>query len=226
MNGETPVPPVTPVPPPEGQGQPTATPAGTNGGSQQPETINMTSSQLAERLSRAEESALDKLFKKLGVKNADDLGTVIKAHADTEKARKEAEDAKKDELQKLADKFSALEAQLSEKDTQLETLLEARQKDTRSRAILKALNTAKANDSEDLLVLLEAKQAELVSAVLGEGDKVDEKAVEKLVKAAKESYARFFAVGLPGAPSNQGGRLPSQHTNHQTKLARAWKPRF
>lgn len=213
------------VPPPAGQGQSTATPAGQSGGQQTPETFSLTSAQLAERLSRAEESALDKLFKKLGVKNADDIDTVLKSHADTEKAKKEAEDAKKDELQKANDKYAALEAQLKAANDQITAFVEKGKKDQRNNLILDALQKAKADDTRNLLVLLEVNQAELVNGVVDAEGKADEKAIEKLVKTARESHPKFFTPAAPGLPSNRGGQAPFD-PNRAAKLARAFKPRF
>jgi DNA repair protein RadC len=157
-------------------GQGTGTPPGQQGGENKPETINMTSEQLAERLSRAEGSALTKLFEGLGVKNADELKALLtngKSAIEAEEKRKNDELSATEKLQKQIDKLT------EERDTALaavETMKQEARIQTRNTAVMEAAKEAV--NPKDVLRWAEAEMKETLEKVLGEDGAVDDKVVK------------------------------------------------
>lgn len=197
----------------EGQGQGTGTSAGQSDGKQdQPETINMTSKQLAERLNRAEQSAINKVYEGLGVKNSDEL----KAMLDDYRKRTDGE---KSELEKATAKLTKAEAEATEAKDRATQMEQERRLEKRNHAILKALDEAEHPD--DVLIWLAANAKSDVDALMADDGTVDEKKVKVLADRAKKDRPNFFKKPAPGSPSNKGGRVPDPTTKDREQ-ARAY----
>lgn len=191
-------------------GQGTGTPPGQQGGENKPETINMTSEQLAERLSRAEGSALNKLFEGLGVKNADELKALLttgKSAIEAEEKRKNDELSATEKLQKQIDKLT------EERDTALASVENMKQEariQTRNAAIMEAAKEAV--NPKDVLRWAEAEMKEALEKVLGEDGTVDDKSIKAIVEAAKKANPHYFQPPRPGSPSNRNGQPATGNT--------------
>lgn len=195
----------------QGSGQSTGTSAGQSGGQSSPETFSLTASQLAERLNRAEQSAINKVYEGLGVKNSDEL----KAMLDDYRKRTDGE---KSELEKVTAKATKLEAEAKEAKDRATQMEQERRLEKRNNAILKALDEAE--HPLDVLIWLEANAKSEVEAALADDGTLDEKKVKALVDRAKKDRPNFFKKLTPGSPSNRGGRVPDP-TTRDLEQARA-----
>lgn len=200
-----------------------------NGGTTQPETqpaqnggnATFTQEQLdriiGERLERAKKTIVSDFLKGLGVDSQDALKSVISAH-------QSQQDALKTEAQRWEEKLTAAEQARIELQSKWEAAdkraaeLESKWRtDRRDAALTRALTDAKAEDVDDLLLLLSAKHSDLVSATLKEDGTLDNKAVEALVAKAKEVYGKHFAR-VPGSPSNRNGKSPDTDKERMKKV--------
>jgi len=101
-------------------------------------------------------------------------------------------------------------------------LAQERLLEKRDNGIIKAFQTAKANNADDLLILMNAKKPDLVKAVLKDDGTTDEAAMKKLVEAAKTDYKGSFVGSSPGSPSNNNGRTAT--TDNKIVLNRRVQP--
>jgi len=157
---------------------------------------------IGERLKRDRETSQTKFLTDLGVKDADSLKGIIEAHT-------KSEEAKKTEAEKWQTKYDALEKKFAAMLAENEGYKANEIKGKRHTAIKDALRDAKANDVDDLLIILEGKYTADVSAVLDDDGAVNKKAVDKLVTTAKTGHAKFFTAQIPGSQSNRNGK-PAQ----------------
>ena len=172
---------------------------------------------LAERLKRAEESMMKKIIADLGVDSLDSVKSVITA-------QKEADEARKSDVQKAADRAAALEKQLREKEAALNALMTARKVDRRNAALANALRDAKAQNTDDLLVILNGKYAEELDALTDDDGNVDDKAVKAMIEKARKNHSVFFAAASPGSPSNRDGSVRDKSFEERLKAATAGRP--
>lgn len=156
---------------------------------------------VGERATRASESAVSKLLKELGFEKPDELKAAVKAH-------KDAEDAKKSELEKLqgaVTKAGEKQAQAEVKAAELEELLQGER--MRNAIVAKAseLGFEVPGDAYALIDLAEVK--------VGEDGKVSgfEKALEELAKSGRLK----MRAGTPGAGLGTPGRKPAGKQQQQ-----------
>lgn len=191
------------VPTTEGQQETpdTVTPPEDNGG-EDTGAIQLTSAQLAQRLERAQQTALNKLFESLGVDNADTIKQVLSA----EKQRQEAEMS---ELEKANAEIERLKAEAQQAKLDAEKAQQERLVSERNAAIRGALAGVRKDKVGSVLTLLQAEHADKVEAVLQDGA-IDQKAVDTLAELARKEYSGFFEATTPGSQSNSDGKPPSQ----------------
>lgn len=193
----------TPATPVEPSVTPTPTGTGTppvnNGG--EPETLTLTTKQLAARLDTEVNKALSRTFETLGVKDLNELTAKLTA-------QKEREDAEKTELQKAQDALKAAQDKAAAAEAKAaETARQALEKE-RNNAILLAL-TGKTDKPQKVLTLLINGHAADVDGVMAADGTVDAQKVSALIDKAKKEYPEDFKSGGPGSPSNAGGRTPA-----------------
>lgn len=126
---------------------------------------------------------------------------------------KQAEDAKKSAETLAQEKITQLEKERDAAKAEREAFTQERLLEKRDNGIVKAFQAAKANNADDLLILMNAKKPELVKAVLKDDGTVDEAAMTKLVTAAKTDYKSSFVGTGYGSPSNAGAKA-----SHDSKV--------
>jgi hypothetical protein len=157
-----------------------------------------------ERLKRdgqSKQKLLDEFVKELGFEKTDDLKALIKS-------QKEAENAKKDELQKAQDAIAAAQKEAADAKAAAAQLAQERRLEKRDAAIVNALKEARASEADDLFILMRAKQPELLTAIMDDEGQLDKTALTKFVDATKAAYKSRFVGTSPGVPSNTGGKNP------------------
>lgn len=192
--------------------------SGTSGqqtqGGADPNLINMTSAQLAERLDRAKNTAVTDLLKQLGFDKPEDLKTTVEQF-------RQAQDAQKSELQKATDDAAKLKTRAEQAEAEVKGLAQARLDDKLNLAIGAAsqggeeygTKTLRAHNVDDVIVWAREQSGEDLSKLIDEAGKVDVKAVGELVKKAHKARPHYFQSGGPGSPSNRGGKPPEQDPN-------------
>lgn len=177
----------------------TVTPPEIDGG-EDTGAIQLTSAQLAQRLERAQQTALNKLFETLGVDNADEIKQVLEAEKQRQEAEMSALEKVQAELEKERQRAADAQAQLEKAEQQ-------RKEDNRNAEIMAALKEAEKPRS--VLNLLLAEHADKVSAVVADDGTLDSKAIAALVETARAEYEGMFKPSTPGSPSHAGGKTPS-----------------
>lgn len=209
--------------------QTTTTPTGTppaNGGSgsggqpnqdrspSDPNLINMTSAQLAERLDRAKNTAVGELIKTLGFEKPEDLKTAM------EQWRSSQESAKTD-LEKAQSAAAKAKTDLEQANAAIQQLKQARLDDRLNAAITVAsqgseeygTKTLRAFSAEDVIAWARTQSGEDLTKLIDETGKVDAKAVGELTKKCQKARPHYFQASGPGSPSNRGGKPPEQDPN-------------
>jgi hypothetical protein len=165
----------------------------------------------------ARETGKKELLEELGIDSLDTLKNFLKA-------QKEKEESEKTEAQKALDK-------LAEMQKQLETERQARVEAEKLRfiekrdGVLRAL-LATAHDPDGVLILLKAKHADKVEALLGESGDVDSKEAEKLVSEYRAANAYQFKADSKGSPSNADGRLLKPIESVREEVRKEIKQKF
>lgn len=155
---------------------------------------------------QARDSAVADLLKELGVENADTLKASLKA-------QREAEDAKKSELEKRDARIAALEKEAADAKAAVEKAQQERMEERRQAAILTGLKDAK--KPADLLILVNARMADAVAATMAEDGTLDDKKIAALVEKIKQEWPDQFQSVSPGSQSNSGGRVKQPEANKE-----------
>lgn len=189
----------------EGEGKPPTpdTAPGTNGGGSTGATFTQADVDriVGERAKRAKETGLSEFLKELGFEKADDLKALVtnaKAKADSEKSDLEKAQAELERWKTEAESQKAAFAQMQAE----------RQEERRQSAILNALREANAKKATDLLILVNARFADDVAAVMSEEGAIDDKAIKALMDKVSKEWADQFQSSHPGSPSVGGGKTP------------------
>lgn len=157
------------------------------------------------------ESTLKKILKDLGVEGEDGLKTV--------KAKLEAvaklEEEKLSDAEKLTKALEGERSKRAELEAKLAEVAKQQALSYRASEITKALVTAKVNpvEAEDLMLLMQAKFADVVNGIVGEDGKITDKGMKAMLDKAREAYPKYFANPAPGSPSNFEGRVPEPNAN-------------
>lgn len=152
----------------------------------------------AKEVKSAKEAANKAFLEDLGIDNLDTLKNLLKA-------KKEEDDSKKSEAQKLADELNKLKADLETERKAKAELELSRRKDKRD-SELKSLLTS-AHDANQVLILLQASKASEVDALVDENGAFDGEAAKKLVADYQKENAFLFKNTSPGsAISTRDGR--------------------
>jgi pyruvate/2-oxoglutarate dehydrogenase complex dihydrolipoamide acyltransferase (E2) component len=178
---------------------------------------------------RAKEAAAaerKRLYKELGI-DPDDPKALDSVKGKLTAAEKAAE-ASKTEMEKLADKAEKEAAKRAELEAKIADMEQKQLIGFRNGEVTKALITAKVNasEAEDLMLLMQAKFPEVLTGVLSDDGKIDQKGMKALLAKAQEAYPRYFANPAPGSPSNYDGRVPTGSKSDAFKQANAWRPKF
>lgn len=196
----------------------TATPAGTNGGTEGDKKVFTQEDvefHAKERAKTAAQSERKKVLAELGIEDPD-TDKALLAEARKRKADELSETEKANaELAKEKAKREAAETELKTFQEKVEAEKRAA---TRDSAITKALTTANAK-AEKVLKLLKVDQADALAAVLKEDGSVDESKVKALVETARKAYPEDFRVGGIGSPSNGDGRVPEPGSKERQNAA-------
>lgn len=209
-------PPVDPTPTPTPAVPPVTPPPATNGGNGQGDSDP---AWLPDRLKRAEKAAEERLRKKLGLAEDEDIETAAE-HLAAERKRKadELTDAQKAQAELAKEKAKREAAETELKAFQEKVEAEKREA-TRDSALKTALTTANAK-ADKVLKLLKVDSPDALSAVLKEDGTVDETKVKALVETARKAYPEDFGKGGVGSPSNNGGRVPSSSKDGEKRVSR------
>jgi uncharacterized protein YdiU (UPF0061 family) len=166
----------------------------------------MSTAKLKERLEKERERVRKATLAELGIEDADTdkalLAEARKRRADEQTEAQKAVEA----LEKEKAKREKAEADLADHLTKAAAKERA---DALNTAVKDALTKANAK-ADKVLKLLRVDHAELLDAVLKEDGTVDEKALAKVIEAARKDYAEDFGRGGVGSPSNANGRPPSR----------------
>lgn len=158
---------------------------------------------MGERAKRAQESTTKKLLSALGLTSEAEIetlkATITEAQSLKQSQMSEAEKAN-EALKKATQTITDLQAKLTERETFF------RQKEI-SGAVKEAVTAMKANDFDAIYLWAEKYHAEALNAVMGEDDKVDAKALEKLLDAVKKDKPGYFTPVTQhmGSQSNANG---------------------
>jgi hypothetical protein len=184
-----------------------------NGGSQTTLTQEQANKLIGEARKKGREAAVADLLKELGFEKADDLKALVTS-------AKERADAEKSEAQKAAEAKEAAEKKAADLAKQLDDERAARRKDRLSASVLAAAKEAE--HPEDVLEWAERHAADKLTAVLKDDGSLDDKALEALMKAAKEARPAWFKGGrfVPGTGSHSGGRMvePGKEAKDRARL--------
>lgn len=160
---------------------------------------------IGEARQKAADSTRKKVLAEMEIEDPDGDKELLKAA----KARREAD---KTEVERLAGEAAKDKTRAENAEKELKSFQEKvdaeRRTDRLNTAVKDAL--AKANAKADkVLKLLRADHAALLDAVLKDDGAVDEKALAKVVDAARRDYAEDFGRGGVGSPGH-GNSKPSQ----------------
>lgn len=155
-----------------------------------------------ERVNQAESATTAKLLKSLGVDKLEDATAAIKD-------AKTLKDAQLTETQRLEKERDEARKEADEHKAERLKIETERQLEKRDSNIVKALTKERANNPEDLLILMTNKKPDLVKAVMKEDGSVDEKALTALILATKQDYKTSFVGSNPSIPSNNNGKSPT-----------------
>lgn len=196
---------------------PETTPGNESG--QAGETATLTQSQvdamLKKRLARAEETVMKKLLEDLGVDSLDTAKATLKA-------KREAEEAEKSELQKAQEQLKAEQNRIKA----LEEAQEAREVEIRAERLDNAIrNEAKsegAHDPDEVLVLLKTQGTD---GLMDDDGKPKSAKIKKLVADHRESKAHLYKPKRtsPGSPSNADGQSGSPKIKKALAAQRQFK---
>lgn len=203
------------TPPPTTPPDKTATPAGTNGGSEGDKKVFTQEDvefHAKERAKTAAQSERKKVLAELGIEDPD-ADKALLAEARKRKADEQTEVEKTAaELTKEKAKREAAESELKSFQEKVETEKRAAALDG---AITKALTTANAK-AEKVLKLLKVDQAEALTAVLKEDGTVDEAKLKALVETARKLYPEDFKVPMGTFSLKDGRPLKPDPANQGT----------
>lgn len=157
---------------------------------------------IGERYARLKADATADVLKALGVDKLDDAAAAIKA-------KQQADEASKTELQKAADARAKAEKDAADAKAALDAEKRARITDRRNSAISVAAVGAGAIDAGDVLAWAERSGGDTLAKTVREDGAIDDAAVKKLIDAALKDKPHFFKPAgqqrTPGSPSNAGG---------------------
>lgn len=162
-------------------------------------------------------ASVEELVKKLGLGSEDELARLVGEH-------KQAKEAALTEQQKLAQRAEAAETRAQELEQKLKDEQAARRNDLLNMEVKLAAKDANAMHPEDVWTWLRTNRADDLDKVIGDDGKVNTKAIEGLIGAAKEARPNFFEDKkrfTPGSPSNSGGRVPEPNAKEKDAAARA-----
>lgn len=155
-------------------------------------------------------AAMADLLKELGVEKVEEAKSVLQA-------KREADDAAKSELEKAQGALADAQKKAADAEAALQKEQQERRIEKRDGAIKDALLKARSTAPEDVLIIMQTRFPDMVTATLKEDGTLDTKAIEALVTKAKAERKQDFTGGGPGIPSNSGGRNSTQ--NNQDKDA-------
>jgi DNA-binding transcriptional MerR regulator len=157
---------------------------------------------VADRAKRAAASERSKLLEDLGV----DDPAKVKAMLDDYRKKQEAEMTEAEKALAEAARYKA-EAEAARAELAAANARQAAQQ--RRRVIESALSKGGANDVDNLSILVNAKLEDKISAVFGEDNAPDDKALTAFVKDVQAAFPAFFGTAGAGSPSNAGGISPT-----------------
>lgn len=171
---------------------------------------------VSERLKRSKNDAAAieaDLLKKLGVDSIDTAKSKIAKVA-------AGEQAQQTELEKVQNALAAAEKKAADADTARLKLESERKLEKRDTALKAALRDAKAIAPDDVLIIMQAKFPDLVTATMNEAGEIDTKAVGELVTKAKAERKQDFRSSNPGVPGvGSGGQNPGQDDDKSARDA-------
>jgi len=149
-----------------------------------------------------------------------DENNTLKARLDKlEKAEQERKQAEMTEVERATARAAELEAQLKQTAAEREVERKARLEDRRDNALAQSLASAGAIDADELVLVLKAKHANDVSALMADDGTLDSDAIKALVDKTKAERAHNFQTSGVGSPSNRGGSVPSPASQDAQRLA-------
>jgi hypothetical protein len=199
---------------------PTGTPPANGGNQSSGQSPQGDPPWLPDRLERAKAAERTELLKALGFEKVEDIKALLveaKQLKDaqltgaekTEQARKDAEAA----AAKLKADLDAANEKLSAVETKRRSALV-------DGKIAALADKANAEHAEDVVnwAHLNLKPEELAK-LIGEGDKLDEAEIGKIIEKVKVERPSWFKVRGPGSPSNSGGRTPQPSDKDKERAA-------
>jgi hypothetical protein len=159
----------------------------------------------------AKASAEKAFLDALGVGNLDEIKAMLTAH-------REKQEAEKSESQKLLDALNAAKQETAaalQKATELEKKNRLDKRDSN----LKALLMAKANDADDVLLLMKGAHGDKLDALLDEDGNFDNEAAVKLVTEYQTAKPHLFKdMSLGSAMSHKDGKAPQPNEEARKAL--------
>ena len=145
----------------------------------------------------------------------------LKARLDQlEQAEQERKQAEMSELEKAQAKATELEGQMEQLNAQYAQVEKARREDRRDNALAQSLASAGAIDADELVLILKAKQADEVNALMADDGTLDSDAIKALVDSTKAARAHNFQSSGVGSPSNRGGAVPVPESEDANRMAK------
>lgn len=200
-------------------GKPDANGSGNPGPSQ--EELNR---QFAERAKRAEEAERKRLLESLGVQSEDDLKAIVQA-------KKQAEEAAKSELQKLADKTTAAEAKAAKLEAEAAEKIAAMQKRLLDSEIKQLAGRAVEKDGKTLRAAFRVEALDDILLLIDRAEIKDEdgkytgidKALEALAKTkpyllAETQSAQNQPKGTPPPAARKPMAQQAQQGNEPARV--------
>lgn len=179
--------------------------------------VKMPKADFNDRIRQNAANTEKKLFETVGVSGLDELKTLIETAKTLSDEKQQSELAKLGELDRLKKEHDAAYKTLSQERDTLKTALETAnqalekvQGEQRRGTVEKAIlaKAANAQDKDDVVMWIGAKQGDLLTLYDGEASKVNEKAIEDLVKECEKAKPSWFKSTQPSIPSNAGARPP------------------
>lgn len=149
----------------------------------------------------AKEKAIADFLKDLGLDNVED----VKARIVAAKAK---EDADKSEAQKASDRADAADKKRQEVEQRLATYEAERLIGKRDDKITDAAKVAGCTEPTDIIAWAERNEPTALKALMTDDGTVDDKAVAKLIEAARKARPAWFRPATPGSPTTRDGYAP------------------
>jgi len=229
------------APQPENAHEQTGTAPGQQAGnrSEQGDTLTVTKNDLDKRIEKAKRSGVREVLQALGFADLDtpdaiqqaqeSLADLVKFAREQRAAQMTAEERVKQQVQEAEHRATAAEAKLKRAEARAQAATEALLAHVRDGAVLAAASKAKHPD--DVLIWARTYAADKLAKVVDaenlftedgainrEAIKVNEDAVKDIVTACMQSRRDWFAVNVPGSPSNAGGKPPGSITDIEKRL--------